>query len=297
VHFSAEVRLVADRESFGIELARLLFFINSVGSLKEAAKAAGLPYSTAWGLLARAERALGARLVESARRRGTALTEEGRRLLRMFLTEAGRRGVFLRIGRLVYAGSHDLALEGSLPSDVEVYFLGSLRGLLAVASGDADFGGVHLGDNVAVLKMYAPHLALVVGYKREVGIAYREGVDLSDLKRLRLVNRQPGSGSRVAIDRLLRERGLRPEEVEGYDYVVSTHSEAAEAVARGEGDYTIATRYAAERHGLRFVKLYEEDFDFVVQREKAEKVSDLVKRVRLPPGYAAKPDMGQVVTP
>jgi len=101
----------------------------------------------------------------------------------------------------------------------------------------------------------------------------------------------------VAIDRFLRERGLRPEEVKGYVYVVSTHSEAAEAVAKGDGDYTIVTRYAAERRGLRFIKLYEEDFDFVARREKAGEVSDLVKRIKLIPGYAAKPNMGQVITP
>jgi len=182
--FSAEIRLVAGRESFGVELAKLLFFINSVGSLREAANAADLPYSTAWRLLARAERALGVRLVESARRRDTALTEEGRRLLRMFLTEAGRRGVFLRIGRLVYAGSHDLALEESLPSDVEVYFLGSLRGLLAVASSDADWGSPprrqrRSGEDVRPTP--GPSDQIQEGGGR---CLQREEVDLAALKRL-----------------------------------------------------------------------------------------------------------------
>ncbi len=294
VMFTAEVRLVAGREAFGLELARLLFYIGSVNSLKEAARLAGLPYTTAWNLLARAERALGTRLVAASRKRGASLTGEGRRILYAFLSEAGRRGIFLRIGRLVYAGSHDPALEEGLPGDVEAYFVGSLRGLLAVASGDADFGGLHLGNNADAVRTYAPHLALISGYRREVGIAYRRGVDLGDLRGLRLVNRQPGSGSRMAIDSMLKSRGLRPEEVAGYDYVAATHGEAAEAVAKGIGDYTVTVRYAAERHGLRFAKLFEEDFDFVARRERAEEAADIVRRVALPAGYTAKPDMGAV---
>lgn len=279
------------KESFGVELAKLLFYISSRGSLKEAAEACGLPYSTAWNLVARAERALGYRIVESSKGLGTALTPHGRALLAKFLSEAGRRGVFLRVGRLIYAGSHDPALEESLPPDVEAYFLGSLRGLLAVAAGEAHFAGIHLGDNAAVVRTYAPHLVLIPGYRREVGIAYRRGLSIKsarDLRGLRVVNRPPGAGTRVLLDKLLQEAGIAPGEAPGYFKIAQTHQEAAEAVARGEGDYTITLRYVAERAGLGFIKLAEEDFDFAAAPEAAEEVAHLVRKIRLPPGYAAK---------
>ncbi|MEZ0318989.1 MAG: substrate-binding domain-containing protein [Pyrobaculum sp.] len=291
MYFTAEVRLVVGRESFGVELAKLLLYINMRGSLKEAAEACGVPYSTAWNLLARAERALGQRLVESAKGVGTALTPQGRELLAKFLAEAGKRGVFLRVGRLIYAGSHDPALEESLPPDVEAYYLGSLRGLLAVASGDAHFAGIHLGDNAAAVKTYAPHLVLIPGFKREVGIAYRKELAIKsaeDLRGLRVVNMPPGAGSRVLLDKLLRELGLAPRETPGYFKTAQTHREAAEAVARGEGDYTIAPRHVAEKAGLGFLKLAEEDFDFAAAPEVAEEAAQLVRKIRLPPGYAPK---------
>ncbi len=74
--------LLGDQES------RLLEAIDRVGSIKEAAKAAGISYRTAWARLQEMERALGHAVVKS--RAGgpgggaTVLTEETRALVRFY---------------------------------------------------------------------------------------------------------------------------------------------------------------------------------------------------------------------
>lgn len=74
--------LLGDQES------RLLEAIDQAGSIKEAAKTAGVSYRTAWARLQEMERALGHPVVRS--RAGgpgggaTALTDETRRLLRFY---------------------------------------------------------------------------------------------------------------------------------------------------------------------------------------------------------------------
>ncbi|HTR21584.1 MAG TPA: LysR family transcriptional regulator [Gemmatimonadales bacterium] len=82
--------LLGDQES------RLLEAIDQVGSIKEAAKTAGISYRTAWARLQEMERALGHPVVKS--RAGgpgggaTTLTDETRRLLR-FYREVSARSV------------------------------------------------------------------------------------------------------------------------------------------------------------------------------------------------------------
>ena len=65
----------------GAELLRLLSALSHADSLREAARAVGLSYRHAWGLLGTGARALGAPLVDMQRGRGARLTAFGRRLL------------------------------------------------------------------------------------------------------------------------------------------------------------------------------------------------------------------------
>lgn len=294
MEFKPELKVVTERGDLGREFFQLLLAVELSGSLKGASEALKMPYSTAWNTLARAERILGVKIVEASKRGGTTLTDRGRELLRRYMAEAGKMGLVLGLSDFIYAGSHDPIVEAALQRS-EAYFVGSMRGLLLVSEGLAHFGGIHLGDNVQAVRIYGGGLRLIHGFKREVGVASRRELRrLRDIVGLKIVNRQPGSGTRLHIDRVLSTLGLTPEKVPGYDRIAPTHDEAARIVAEGEADYTITLRYVAERYGLYFMKLWDEEFDFVCRRGLERRVAQFVRELELGPGYAPKPNMGRV---
>jgi putative molybdopterin biosynthesis protein len=87
-------------------------------------------------------------------------------------------------------------------------------------------------------------------------------------KSIRFVNREPGSGSRALLDRLLGGAGVESREVNGYDRVAHGHLAVAYCVVSGEADVCLATRSAAQTFGLDFVPLHSERYDLVL-RERA----------------------------
>ena len=83
----------------------------------------------------------------------------------------------------------------------------------------------------------------------------------------RLVNRNVGSGTRVWLDRLLTDAGVAPGSVPGYEVEVTTHGQAAQAVADGAADVALGILPAARARNLDFVPLLEERYDLVTPRE------------------------------
>ena len=73
-------------EGFGRGRVELLKLVVELGSLSKAAKQLGMSYRGAWGKLKKAERIVGASLVEAAgtKREGYVLTPEGKELVRRF---------------------------------------------------------------------------------------------------------------------------------------------------------------------------------------------------------------------
>ncbi len=83
---------------------------------------------------------------------------------------------------------------------------------------------------------------------------------------IRIVNREPGSGSRALLDRLLQDSHVPAKKIVGYEHLASGHLAAAYSVLTGEANCCIATRSAAQAFGLAFVPLQQERFDFVLHR-------------------------------
>jgi molybdopterin molybdotransferase/putative molybdopterin biosynthesis protein len=77
------------------------------------------------------------------------------------------------------------------------------------------------------------------------------------------VNRNPGSGTRLVVDRLLGS--LRPA---GYTNQARTHNAVAAAIAQGRADWGVAIAPVAAAYGLGFLPLADEHYDFVVPRER-----------------------------
>ncbi|MCS7107312.1 MAG: molybdopterin biosynthesis protein [Acidilobaceae archaeon] len=230
---------------------------------------------------------------------------------------------------LYIVGSHDVALDRLVSLSgirAKTINVGSLEGMRSAVRGEADVAGLHIVDeesgeyNVPILEKYgAKGVVLVRGYLREQGLLVPRGnpmeiKGIEDLLRLRIVNRNKGSGTRFLLDsklkELARKRGASLEEltssIEGYSYEVRTHTAVAAAVSQGKADVGVAIRAAAEIYGLDFVSLGWERYDFLVPREKLEKgaVKRFLSHLRSERfreelgrlgGYRADPLMGEIV--
>jgi molybdate-binding protein len=161
----------------------------------------------------------------------------------------------------------------------------SRRALEWLKQGKVHIAGSHLEDpqsgefNVPYLRKLMPNedLTVVTFARWEEGFVVARGNphgirQPGDLGRpkLRIVNREPGSGSRALLDMLLRGAGIPSEKVNGYDRVASGHLAAAYTVFRSDADCCVATPSAARAFGLDFVPLRGERFDFSVRREFVE---------------------------
>ncbi len=197
----------------------------------------------------------------------------------------GRR---LEPADLVAIGSHCVGLDfllGELQRDgvaVKSLQVGSMGGLAAASRGECDIGGVHLMDpqsgeyNVPYLN---ERLALIRGYGRMQGLVFRpddarfaghmleEAVDVArDDPGCVMVNRNPGSGTRILIDRLLG--GAQPP---GYAVQAKSHNAIATAVAQGRADWGMAIQTVARDYGLGFIPVQEERYDFVVPKSRLDR--------------------------
>lgn len=192
--------------------------------------------------------------------------------------------------RLRFSGSHDLSVEllsrslseGSPPVIMTTEFVGSLGGLMALARGEADIAGSHLWDeatgtyNVAFVQRVLPNrdVVLLNLVKRIQGLIVPPGnpqglSSVSDLVRreVTFVNRQAGSGTRVWLDVRLKEAGVSPEDIAGYDREESTHLGVARAVAEGQATVGLGISAAASAYGLGFVPVGTERYDLVCPLE------------------------------
>jgi len=79
--------------------------------------------------------------------------------------------------------------------------------------------------------------------------------------RLRFVNRQPGSGTRMLVDHLFDQHAMQPGSVLGdLEHIENTHVAVALCVASGVVDAGVGIEAAALQFGLHFVPLVEESY-------------------------------------
>ena len=188
---------------------------------------------------------------------------------------------------IVAIGSHDLTLDlladelgrrypGRRLASTNV---GSVGGLLALGRGEAHFAGSHLLDeetgeyNIPYIRRLLPNTRVVLlGFvQREQGLIVPKGnpkglAGLADLTRpdVVFVNRQRGAGTRVLLDFRLRQMGINPRMIQGYERQEFTHLAVAAAVASGAADCGMGILAAARALQLDFVPLDLEQYDLVV---------------------------------
>jgi molybdate-binding protein/DNA-binding XRE family transcriptional regulator len=89
-------------------------------------------------------------------------------------------------------------------------------------------------------------------------------------KNIKFVNREPGSGSRGLLDKLLEKAGMDAQKVHGYERIAFGHLAAAYCVLSGDADACLATRSAAQTFGLDFFPLRSERYDLVMRKRTAD---------------------------
>lgn len=187
---------------------------------------------------------------------------------------------------VVVIGSHDLILDviaDIMPNEykdmhVTSTHVGSMGGLMALRRGEAHLAPIHLLDettgeyNVSYIKkMFKEPMALIKGVHRIQGILVKKGNPLgissiNDLTKedVRYVNRQRGAGTRVLFDYKVKEAGIDPEDINGYDREMATHMAVAAAVASDGADAGMGILSAAKAMGLDFIEVAPEEYDFAV---------------------------------
>lgn len=92
-----------------------------------------------------------------------------------------------------------------------------------------------------------------------------------DLKRedITIINREPGSGSRVLLDQHLRLNGIDVGDVKGYEKETFSPMAIVSAVARGSADLGVGTeRTFLHSKEIDFIPIQKERYDLVVRKDR-----------------------------
>jgi molybdate transport repressor ModE-like protein len=288
------------------EVLALCAAIDEYQNLAQACRRLGKSYRHGWGVLREAKRAFGMPIVMMQRGRGAELTELGRKLLWADKRISARLTPLLhtleseldaelahtfsvapQVLRIhashgfAVAALRDFLIERKFPVDLK--YIGSQEALASLSRNECDLAGFHvptgklesagLGFYESWLKdatLRIVHLAT-----RQQGLMVMRGnpkrlLALPDLKRpgIRFVNRQPGSGTRMLLDVLLRQNNLNEKEIVGYENNEYTHAAIAAYIASGMADVGFGVETAARQFKLDFIPIATERY-FLATRKWA----------------------------
>lgn len=303
------------------ELFILMEAIRETNKLTVATRRAGLSYRQAWGLIAKWSGIIGQPLVKKEQGRGTRLTSFGERLLWLRERIDARLAPHLESAAseveqqlsdvldelpppLRLYASHDLALAElrdllrTKPGpQIDVRFGGSLDSIVALCKSRCDIAGFHVPEGSFGAKVAAsyrswlkPRLQRAIHFvRRRQGFLVTgnnpKGIrTIEDVVRTkaRFINRQRGSGTRLAFDSMLKERGINREGIIGVHSEEFTHLAVAATVASGMADVGLGIEAAARKLRLGFIPLFSEDYYLLVKKEALEQKStgDLIEVLR-----------------
>ena len=201
-------------------------------------------------------------------------------------------GKQLKIADLIVIGSHCVGLDfliGELQARhgyrCKLINVGSTGGLEAARRGECDIAGIHLLDektgeyNTPFLD---ESLTLAKVYRRGQGIVFRKedsrfaGLSVESFPSfLRehpdclMVNRNPGSGTRILIDQLLQDL-LPDQKPAGYAVQSKNHHAVRAAIEQGRADWGVAIE-SVITDSLGFLPITDEEYDFVIPKNRIER--------------------------
>lgn len=287
--------------ALGNPLFELLGAVTDSGSITHAAQALGCSYRYVWGTIRKWEKTLGEPLINWSQGQKARPTEfalklvwaERRARIRMQPHIEALRADLAHVisdardprnQLLTVRASHDLALPvlqqhaaRAVNLHLNLSFQGSVDSLRALNDRQCLVAGFHVPSLRGAAPVFAKALKpwlkpkvhqLIACSRRMQGVMVRKEhaalirswPDVM-LHRLRFVNRQPGSGTRMLVDHLMSEHSISPAQLSGYtEHVEHTHVAVALCVASGVADAGIGVEAAALQFGLHFVPLVEESY-------------------------------------
>lgn len=208
---------------------------------------------------------------------------------------------------LLSIGSHDILMD--IASDImsrkyedvslSSTHVGSMGGLIALKRNETIIAPIHLLDetsgeyNVSIIKeMFGEgKVSLIKGFDRIQGIMVKKNnpcniKSIEDIVKHKFVNRQKGAGTRVLLDYKLKQLGIDPSSIDGYEKEVSTHTAVAASVASPYIDCGLGVKSAADNTGLDFIEVGIEEYDFAIltknlEDPKVKKFIDVIKSAEL----------------
>ncbi|MCL0062556.1 molybdopterin biosynthesis protein [Thermodesulfovibrionales bacterium] len=206
---------------------------------------------------------------------------------------------------IVCIGSHDNSLD-ILANTIKKRYpefslssahVGSMGGLIALGKGEAHIAGTHLLDeqsgeyNVPFIKRLLPNKEILIVnlLYRQQGLLVKSGnpkkiKGFRDLIRddIVFINRQVGSGTRLLLDKHLRELGINPSMIKGYERAEYTHMTVASDVLTGLADTGLAIYSSAKALGLDFIPVANERYDLAIPYEfiDTEMIKVVLKIIR-----------------
>ncbi|MFW2488828.1 helix-turn-helix domain-containing protein [Clostridium chromiireducens] len=164
---------------------------------------------------------------------------------------------------------------------------GSYNGLCALYRNQVQAVAAHIWDretgeyNTPFVKGMLPGIATVI-----INLCYRvQGFYVAknnpkkikgweDLKRedITVINREPGSGSRVLLDQYLRLNGINTSDVKGYEKETFSPMAIVSAVARGSADLGVGTeRTFLHSKEIDFIPMQKERYDLIIRKDTVSK--------------------------
>lgn len=184
---------------------------------------------------------------------------------------------------LVCIGSHDVILDVIADLmrrrryNLNSTHVGSMGGIMALKRKETHIAPIHLLDdegeyNKTYVKKYLGNCAIVKLVKRVQGFIVERGnplniKDFNDLTRVRFVNRQKGSGTRMLLDYHLNILSIDAKLINGYDREEVTHLNVAAQVSSKSADCGLGVLSAAEFMGLDFIPVCHEEYDIAVSTD------------------------------
>ncbi|MBF0559140.1 MAG: molybdopterin biosynthesis protein [Nitrospirae bacterium] len=206
---------------------------------------------------------------------------------------------------IVCIGSHDNTLDilaNNIKKKYPKYSLssahvGSMGGLMALSRGEAHLAGTHLLDeitgeyNISFIKRFLPgkKIVLINLVYRQQGFLLKKGnpkkiLGFDDLLRddVVFINRQTGSGTRLLLDKCLKEQKIESSLIKGYERDEYTHMAVASAVLSGLADTGLGIYSSAKALNLDFLPLASERYDLAVPLEfmDMETMQPILKTIR-----------------
>ncbi len=290
-------------------LTALLKDIEHGKTLMSACKKMGLSYRNVWQKLNDVEQALGFKLIDRVRGHGSQLSEYARYLIQ-FTEDFDQKT--MRLGQsslshleegfsqfrvkdkkqLRFASSSDPIIQKAVfeIGGFELITAGSGEALERLLNYEVDIAGFHVSDpqssQIISKRLQKEGMQIFPVMKRVQGLLVAKGnplniISIKDLLRpkIRFINRQKGSGTRLLLDTILAKEGMVAQGIKGYENEEFTHSAIATAILAKKADVGMGVKSVALENGLDFIQLKDEIF-FLAMSEELSTHADLAKLIR-----------------